>query len=83
MTGGYARGQAAPMKASSALDALEEGAERAGLSLAGHPLPPHGCLRGVRVGGVPRAQSTKAPSAPRRCPDAAPPTQPSLHSAHI
>ena len=34
-------------------------------------------------GGVPRAQSTKTPSAPRQCPDATLPTGSSLSSAHI
>lgn len=34
-------------------------------------------------GGVSRAQSTKAPSAPRQCPDAVPPTQHCLNSAHV
>lgn len=79
--GGSVRCQVAPRLASSAPAAAGEGTERAGLSLACQPLLP--CGTTAVGGGVPRAQSTKAPSAPRQCPDAALPTQPALNSAHV
>ena len=78
--GGPVRCQAAPMKAPSS-GCPRRTAERAGLSLACGPFLPNGVT--MSGGGVPRAQSTKTPSAPRQCPDATLPTGSSLNSAHI
>lgn len=73
--------QAEPRKAPSSLASPKKETEGPGLSLTCQPFLPNRVTAGG--GEVPRAQSTKALSAPRQCPDDTPPTGSSLKSAHI